>query len=73
MDRPDEVCLEPESFDLEVVIDGPLVVYGSVIDDAEPGRSDGGSRWICERTDAGRAGLRSRAGAPAAPPSLAAN
>ncbi len=32
MDRPDEVCLEPESFDLELVIDGPLAVYGSVFD-----------------------------------------
>jgi hypothetical protein len=32
LDRPDEVCREPESFDLEVVIDGPLAVYGSVMD-----------------------------------------
>lgn len=32
LDLPDEVCLEPESFDLEVVIDGPLAVYGSVMD-----------------------------------------
>lgn len=32
MPRPFEGCFEPESFDLEVVIDGPLVVYGSVID-----------------------------------------
>ncbi len=32
MGRPFEGCFEPESFDLEVVIDGPLVVYGSVID-----------------------------------------
>jgi len=32
MDRPNEICLEPESFDLEVVIDGPLAVYGSVSD-----------------------------------------
>jgi len=32
MGRPFEGCFEPESFDLEVVVDGPLVVYGSVID-----------------------------------------
>jgi hypothetical protein len=32
MARPFEGCFEPETFDLEVVIDGPLVVYGSVID-----------------------------------------
>jgi hypothetical protein len=32
LDRPDEVCLEPESFDLEMLIDGPLAVYGSVLD-----------------------------------------
>jgi hypothetical protein len=30
--RPFEGCFEPESFDLEVVIDGPLAVYGSVMD-----------------------------------------
>jgi len=30
--RSDEVCLEPESFDLEIVIDGRLAVYGSVFD-----------------------------------------
>jgi hypothetical protein len=30
--RPFEGCFEPESFDLEVVIDGPLAVYGSVLD-----------------------------------------
>lgn len=34
MGRPFEGCFEPESFDLEVVIDGPLVVYGSVMDSA---------------------------------------
>lgn len=33
MDRLGEVCLEPESFDLEIVIDGPLAVYGSVVDE----------------------------------------
>jgi len=32
MDRQDDICLEPESFDLELVIDGPLAVYGSVVD-----------------------------------------
>ncbi len=32
MPRPFEGCFEPESFDLEVVIDGPLAVYGSVTD-----------------------------------------
>lgn len=32
MPRPFEGCFEPETFDLEVVIDGPLVVYGSVTD-----------------------------------------
>jgi len=32
LDRDDEVCLEPESFDLELLIDGPLAVYGSVLD-----------------------------------------
>jgi len=32
MGRPFEGCFEPESFDLEVVVDGPIVVYGSVID-----------------------------------------
>jgi len=32
LDRPDEVCLEPESFDLEMLVDGPLAVYGSVLD-----------------------------------------
>lgn len=32
MGRPFEGCFEPEIFDLEVIIDGPLVVYGSVID-----------------------------------------
>jgi len=32
MSRPFEGCFEPESFDLEVVIDGPLAVYGTVID-----------------------------------------
>lgn len=33
LDRLGEVCLEPESFDLEIVIDGPLAVYGSVVDE----------------------------------------
>jgi len=32
MERPGEVCLDPETFDLELVIDGPLAVYGSVVD-----------------------------------------
>ncbi len=32
--RPFEGCFEPESFDLEVVIDGPLAIYGSVTDSA---------------------------------------
>jgi len=32
MARPFEGCSEPESFDLEVIIDGPLAVYGTVID-----------------------------------------
>jgi len=32
LDPPDEVCHEPESFDLELLIDGPLAVYGSVLD-----------------------------------------
>ena len=32
MPRPFEGCFEPESFDLEVVIDGPLAVYGLVTD-----------------------------------------
>jgi len=32
MDRGDGACLEPESFDLELLIDGPLAVYGSVTD-----------------------------------------
>lgn len=32
--RPDGLCLEPESFDLEVVIDGPLAVVGTVLDHA---------------------------------------
>lgn len=32
IDRSEEICLDPESFDLEVVIDGPLAVAGSVVD-----------------------------------------
>jgi hypothetical protein len=32
IDQPNEICLEPESFDLEITIDGPLAVYGSVFD-----------------------------------------
>lgn len=32
LDESDEVCLEPESFDVELLIDGPLAVYGSVLD-----------------------------------------
>jgi hypothetical protein len=32
--RPDGLCLEPESFDLEVVVDGPLAVVGTVLDHA---------------------------------------
>jgi hypothetical protein len=32
MNRTEDICLEPESFDLEIVIDGPLAVYGSVFD-----------------------------------------
>ncbi|MCU0304467.1 MAG: hypothetical protein MUC56_10460 [Thermoanaerobaculales bacterium] len=32
LDLPEETCLEPESFDLEVVVDGPVAVYGTVID-----------------------------------------
>jgi hypothetical protein len=32
LDRINGNCLEPESFDLEIVIDGRLVVYGLVID-----------------------------------------
>jgi hypothetical protein len=31
-DRGEGICLEPESFDLEIVTDGPLAVYGSVTD-----------------------------------------
>jgi hypothetical protein len=38
MGRPFEGCFEPETFDLEVIIDGPLVVYGTVMD----GRSQDG-------------------------------
>jgi hypothetical protein len=32
MDRPGKICLDPESFDLEVAVDGPVAVYGSVVD-----------------------------------------
>lgn len=32
MNRSDDICLEPESFDLELIVDGPLAVYGSVFD-----------------------------------------
>lgn len=32
MARPFEGCFEPESFDLELIIDGPVAVYGTVID-----------------------------------------
>jgi hypothetical protein len=32
LDRAGGACLEPESFDLEIVTDGPIAVYGSVTD-----------------------------------------
>jgi hypothetical protein len=32
VDRTEELCLDPESFDLELIVDGPLAVYGSVED-----------------------------------------
>lgn len=39
--RSDEICLEPETFDLDVLIDGPLAVYASVVDE-----SSGDSRVV---------------------------
>ncbi len=32
VERTDDICHEPESFDLEFIIDGPLAVYGTVTD-----------------------------------------
>jgi hypothetical protein len=32
LDLPEETCLDPESFDLEVVVDGPVAVYGTAVD-----------------------------------------
>jgi hypothetical protein len=32
VNRAEELCLDPESFDLELIIDGQLAVYGTVVD-----------------------------------------
>ena len=41
VDRTGELCLDPESFDLELIIDGPLAVYGTVVD-----RQSGDARTV---------------------------